>query len=318
MPQPHVALTALTDRIQADELAAVAAALQTQIVRDFGPEWETGAVIGAFPFEAIPAGYIPLIVQDTLEGAGVNGFHRTRCDDTPYIMVPYGPAWSLAASHELLCMLANPSGAERRPGPSHMPGQGTVEYLIDVCAPCQDVFAAYEIDEIAVSDFCLRSFFGPGRQGGSFTGSVREVLVPGASGVLTWLADDGLLYQARADYQSRIRVHGGFSPANRARLLMRELVDLLTPDRLSRLANAARTKPLLEAEQNARRARLANANRFREEIAWRFGHASAEVDVPDAAPRRVVRRSKVYGASGARSGQQRVSADVETTVRTVS
>jgi len=48
-------------------------------------------------FEAIPAGYIPLIVQDTLEAEGCNGFHRTRDDDTPYILVPFGPAWSLSA-----------------------------------------------------------------------------------------------------------------------------------------------------------------------------------------------------------------------------
>jgi hypothetical protein len=318
MMHTHIALTALTDRIRTDEMAAAAAALQTQIVRDFAPEWGASAVVGAFPFEAIPAGYIPLIIQDTLESEGSNGFHRTRGDDSPYIVVPYGPTWSLAASHELLRMLANPTGSARRPGSSCMPGQGTVEYLVDVCAPCQDVFAAYAIDGIAVSDFCLQSFFGPTRHGSSFTGAVRETFSPAASGVVTWLADDALLYQARADYQGRIRVHGGFSPANRARMLMRELVDMLTPDRLARLSNAPQTKPLLDAEQNARRARLGNTTRFRDDIAWRFGHASTDPEAVDVLPRRIGRRLKAYAADTVRSGQHLASEDAARTVRTAS
>jgi hypothetical protein len=306
----------LTDCIRSDELAAVAAALQTQILRDFVPEWGACAVVGAFPFEAIPAGYTPLIVQDTLESEGINGFHRTRCEDTPYMVVPHGPSWPLAASHELLRMLANPTGAARLAGPSCMSGQGTVEYLIDVCAPCQDVSAAYTIDGIPVSDFCLRSFFGPAGPGASFTGAVRDAFTPAAGGVLTWLADDTLIYQIRADHQGQGRVHGGFSPANRARLLMRELVDRLTPDRASRLSNAPRTQKLTDAEQNARRARLTNMIRFREDIAWRFGHASA--DTQDIVPRRAARRANAYAAGGARSGQYAASGEVATTVRTAS
>jgi len=317
----YIALTALADRIRADELAAVAAVLQAQVIRDFAPEWGNGAVVAAFSFDAMPAGYIPLIVQDTLEAEGSNGFHRTRADDTPYIVVPYGPTWSLAASHELLRMLANPSGSARRPGPSRMPGQGTVEYLIDVCSPCQDISAAYTIDGRPVSDFCTQAYFGSAYLGSSgqhysFTGAVRETLEPLANGVVTWLADDALLYQARADGQGRVRVHGGFSPANRGRMLLREMVDTLTPERPSRLSNAPRTDRLVQAEQDARRVRLANMTRFREDIAWRFGHAS--VITADPTPRPPARRLKAYVAERERSGQQRASEEEETTVRTVS
>jgi hypothetical protein len=305
----YIALTALTDRVRTDELAAVAAALQTQVMRDFAPEWGTSAVVAAVSFEAIPAGYTPLIVQDTLEAEGVNGFHRTRGDDTPYIVVPYGPNWSLAASHELLRMLANPTGSTRYPGPSCMPGQSIVEYLVDVCAPCQDVSAAYAIDGVPVSDFCTRAFFGGMRQIRSFTGAVREPFEPAAKGVVTWLADDALLYQARADYHGRVQLHGGFSFANRARMLLRELVDKLTPDRLSRLSNSLRTNLLVEAEQNARRMRFTNMTRFREDIAWRFGHASA---TPVDAPRRETQRVKLHASGGNGSGQHRVSEEVRT------
>jgi hypothetical protein len=310
----YVALTTLTDRLRAEELGAVAAALQTQVMRDFAPEWGVGAAVAAVSFEAIPAGYIPLIVQDTLEAEGVNGFHRTRGDETPYIVVPYGPNWSLAASHELLRMLANPTGSARRAGPSCMTGQGTVEYLIDICAPCQDVSAAYAIDGVPVSDFCTRAFFGTHGPTCSFTGAVRAPFEPAANGVVTWLADDTLLYQTRADDQGRILLHGGFSSANRGRMLLRELVDRLTPDRLSLLSNAPPTNRLIEAVQNARRMRFANMTRFREDIAWRFGHAS--IAPVEALPRREVRRAKVHASGGL--GQKPVNEDVERTVRTAS
>jgi hypothetical protein len=318
MIHAYVALTALTDCIRADELAAVAAALQTQVSRDFAPEWGINAVVAAFPFDAIPAGYTPLIVQDTMEATGTNGFHRTRGDDSPYILVPHGPAWSLAASHELLRMLANPTGSSRRPGPSRMSGQGTVEYLVDVCAPCQDISAAYTIDGLAVTDFCTPAYFAgsqPGRQAYSFNGAVRQTFEPAPGGFVTWLADDALLYQARADQRGRVQIHGGFSPANRARMLLRELVDSMTPDRLTVLANAPRTNRLVEAAQNARRVRFANLTRFQEDIAWRFGHASA--GAADVVPRRISRRLKGYPADS-RSGQERASDEVDRTVRTAS
>jgi hypothetical protein len=306
----------LTDRIRPEQLSAVAAALQSQVLRHFAVEWGVAALIAAVPFDAIPAGYVPLIVHDTLEADGTNGFHRTRGDDTPYILVPYGPNWSLAASHELLRMLVNPTGSARLPGPSCMPGQATVEYLIDVCAPCQDVSAAYAIDGVVVSDFCTRAFFGAPGQAYSFTAAVTSRFAPAANGVVTWIADDALLYQARADRQGRIRVHGGFSPANRARMLLRELVDMLTPDRLPRLSGAELTSRLREAAQNDRRVRLANLTRFQEDIAWRFGHATAEP--AGAMARRPARRQKVYVAEGARSGQNLASEDVAMTVRTAS
>ena len=312
----YVAVTTLTDRICPEELAAVAAALQCQVLRDFAAEWGVSALVVAARFEAIPAGYIPLIVHDTLEADGANGFHRTRSDDTPYVLVPYGPNWSLAASHELLRLLVNPSGSARRPGPSSLPGQGTVEYLIDVCAACPDVSAAYVIDGVVVSDFCTQAFFGHAGRPFSFAGAIKSRLSPAANGVVSWLADDALLYQARADRQGRVRVHGGFSPANRARMLLRELVDRLTPDRLPRLSSAPLTSRLLQALQNDRRARLANLSRFQEDIAWRFGHASAEVT--EAMTRRPARRPKFYAAGGVMSGQNLQSEEVAMTARTAS
>jgi hypothetical protein len=310
----YVALTALNDQVRSDELGRVAAALQTQITRDFAPIWGATAIIAAVAFESIPAGYIPLIVQDTLDAEGSNGFHRTRDDDTPYILVPNGPNWSLAASHEVLRMLADPTGSMRHPGPSRMSGQGTVEYVIDVCAPCQDVTAAYGINGVAVADFCPPGFFGMAGAAGSFTGSVSDRFEPAPGGVVTWLSDDALLYQARSDPRGRVSVHGGFSPANRSPMLLREWVDLLTPDRLRRLSNAPRTPRILESEKNARRSGFTNLMRFRDDIAWRFG-AAADTEV---AARRETVPVKTYANGSARSDQKPESVEVETTLRTAS
>jgi hypothetical protein len=311
-----VVLVALTDKIRVEKLARVAAALQCQVTRDFAPVWHANAVISAASIEAIPAGYVPIIIHDTLEAEGVNGFHRTHGDDTAYIMVPYGPNWPLAVSHELLRMLADPTGSLRQPGPSRMSGQGTVEYVVDVCSPCQHVAAAYAIDGVPVSDFCTPGFFGIGGSGCSFTGSVREAFDPAPAGVVTWLADDGLLYQARSDAQSRTRVHGGFSMANRGRLLLREHVDLLTPDRLVLLSNAPRTARMLDAEQNARRSRFGNLTRFRDDIAWRFGHAS--LPLTEEEPRHEAARVKTYATRAIKSGHQPASTELERTLRTAS
>jgi hypothetical protein len=311
----RVALIALTEQIRAEELAWVAAALQSQVMRDFAPIWQINAVIAAASIDAIPTGYLPVMIHDTLEAEGVNGFHRTDADDTPYIMVPYGPTWSLAASHEVLRMLANPTGSLRQPGPSRMSGQGTVEYFHDVCAPCQHVEAAYAIDGAAVSDFCTPRFFGAGGSAFSFTGSVRDAFEPAPGGFVTWLADDGLLYQARADLQNQVRVRGGFSLANRGRMLLRERVDLLIPARLTMLSNAPRTGRLEDAERNAHRARFTNMIRFRDDIAWRFGHASRSDVVAEQHHETIHLRTTT---ARAKKASQQAVVELERTLRTAS
>jgi hypothetical protein len=274
----HIALTALTGLVRPDELGAVAATLQTQVTRDFFPEWGVNAIIAATAFDAMPTGSVPIIVRDNPNDTAASGFHRTRDDDTPYIVVPYGPNWPLAASHMLLRMLANPSGSARVPGPSPMRGQATVEYLRDVCGPCQDISATYTIDGVAVSDFCNRGFF-TGAGAGSFTGSVRRAFEPAANGVVTWLSDDRLLYQARADARGAIQMYGGFSAAGRGRMLLGELIDSLTPNRLQLLSESPLTTDHVEAQLNARRAHLANMARFHNDIAWRFETSTIDTDL---------------------------------------
>ena len=272
----QVALTSLSDNIRISELARVAAALQTQVTRDFGPVWRVDATIGAFPFELIPPGSWPIIVHDVLDEPGAAGIHRMETDDTPYALVLYGDTWSLAASHELLEMLADPSASRKIAGASPIPGQGRADYLLEVCGPCEDIATAYSIDGVIVSDFCAPDFFKPFNAGAarySLSGAIKRPLQVLPNGSLSWIASDGLLYQMRADEDGEVEWHGGFSIANRDGQSLREFVNALRPDQQEQLSNADIPAHLIEAEASSLAARGTTSTRFRDELAWRFGYA---------------------------------------------
>jgi hypothetical protein len=57
----HVALVADTDAVSAREITRVAAALDKQVMRDFGPLWGVLATVDAdFSLEDVPVGYWPI------------------------------------------------------------------------------------------------------------------------------------------------------------------------------------------------------------------------------------------------------------------
>jgi hypothetical protein len=84
-------------------------------------------------------------------------------------------------------MCADPYGNRLAEGRAVKSGQGRVQYLVEVCDPCEAV--SYAIDGVAVSDFYTPHFFDPAPRAGtrySHTGVVtrpRQVL-PG--GYLSW------------------------------------------------------------------------------------------------------------------------------------
>lgn len=182
----HLALVTDTPLVQQSELAAVSAAIQKQITRDFGPIWNVQATIDAFDsIEHIPTGYWPVVVVEEVQGTGA---HLDR-DGKPLALVEAGPTWSLSASHEVLEMLADPFASRLVPGPSPERSQGRVEFLVEVCDPCQDVAHAYTCNDILVSDFFTPQYFDPVSAPAvrySFGGALhapREVL---RGGCLSW------------------------------------------------------------------------------------------------------------------------------------
>jgi hypothetical protein len=116
------------------------------------------------------------------------GIHQDK-DNQPFALVLFTENWPLNASHEALEMLVDPSGDKLVAGNSPKPDQGRVEFLVEVCDPCEAVEFGYTVNGILVSDFYTPQYFDPVPAAGvrySFTGALtspRQVL-PG--GYLSW------------------------------------------------------------------------------------------------------------------------------------
>ena len=166
------------------EVAIVAAAIQKQVTRDFGPIWNVAATVSYFPtHDAVPLGYWPVFVVDSAPAAGTHIDHA----GLPIAYVEYGVSWSLAASHEVLEMLADPTGTRVIAGDS--PAGDRVEFLVEVCDPCQDAAHAYFVNGVLVSDFYTPAYFEPSFTQGSkysFCGALRRPRDVLAGGYLTW------------------------------------------------------------------------------------------------------------------------------------
>jgi hypothetical protein len=185
----NLALVSEVDGHDPSDVARVAAALQRQATRDFGPIWQVPATVDAFPrLEDVPVGYWPMIVETDIDTPGAAGVHEDQ-DGQPFALIAMSHSWSLTASHEMLEMLADPFGKRVIPGKSPKRGQGRVEFLVEVCDPCEADAYAYTVNDILVSDFYTPRFFDPHPAGGvrySFTGAIgqpREIL---RGGYISW------------------------------------------------------------------------------------------------------------------------------------
>ncbi|MEU7137017.1 hypothetical protein [Streptomyces sp. NPDC046261] len=185
----QLALVSETDQITPSQLTRVAAALQKQAIRDFAPLWNLPASVDAFDkLDDVPVGYWPMIVRDDIGMEGAAGVHL---DDNgqPFSLIEYSDSWSLTASHEMLEMLADPWGNRLVAGQSPKPGQGVVEFLVEVADPPEAPEFGYTINGMLVSDFFTPNFYDPVNAPGvrySFGGHLpgpRQIL-PG--GYISW------------------------------------------------------------------------------------------------------------------------------------
>src|SRR5438309_7522307 len=107
----HIALVSDTSAVSFSDRTAVAAALQKQATRDFGPTWDIqGTVNGFDTLEAVPVDYWPVIIMDNINEPGAAGYH-TDDNGQPFSLVQADDTWPLTASHETLEMLADPFGS---------------------------------------------------------------------------------------------------------------------------------------------------------------------------------------------------------------
>src|SRR5437879_5362923 len=100
----NLALVVETNQITPSDSAKVAAALQKQATRDFGPIWDVQANVSAFAtLEDVPTDYWPIIVQDDINTPDAAGVHEDE-NGQPFALVQFSNEWSLTASHETLEM----------------------------------------------------------------------------------------------------------------------------------------------------------------------------------------------------------------------
>ncbi|MCX5009926.1 hypothetical protein OG765_02840 [Streptomyces sp. NBC_00555] len=175
-------------QISASQLTRVAAALQKQATRDFGPLWQVEATVDAFDsLDDVPLGYWPLIVVDDVPGPA-GGYHTDR-NGQPYSLIEFGNSWSLTASHEMLEMISDPYGNRLVAGPSPHPDQGRVEFLVEVADPSESAEFGYTVNGMLVSDFFTQRFYDPVAVEGvrySFGGHIKAPRQVLRGGYISW------------------------------------------------------------------------------------------------------------------------------------
>jgi hypothetical protein len=185
----NLALVSVVNGHDPGDVSRVAAALQRQATRDFAPIWNLHATVDAFPrLEDVPVGYWPMIVATDINRPGAAGIHEDQ-NGQPFALIEMSDSWSLTASHEMLEMLADPFGKRIIPGQSPKRGQGRVEFLVEVCDPCEADQFAYTVNDILVSDFYTPHYFDPTTSACtrySFTGALTQPRQVLRGGYLSW------------------------------------------------------------------------------------------------------------------------------------
>jgi len=87
-------------------------------------------------------------------------------------------------------MLVDPFGNRMVASGSVKPGQGRVNYLVEVCDPSEDDSFAYSVNGIMLSDFYTPHYFDPVKASGvrySYTGAITQPKQVLKGGYLSWL-----------------------------------------------------------------------------------------------------------------------------------
>lgn len=181
----RLAFVSQVDELDSTELTQVAKAVQTQIQRDFAPHWGVEATVSVYQTLAdVPYDCWPIIVLAD-PGQGTSGLHLEK-DGQPYALVRHEEGWSLTASHQCLEILGDPRGTRLVRGLSPHPDQGQVDFLVQVCDPCEAHQFAYQIDGVTVSDFVTPAFYGGEGDRFDFTSAIEKPLQVLPGGYISW------------------------------------------------------------------------------------------------------------------------------------
>jgi len=248
----NVALVSDTPVIDFSQASIVAAALNKQVSRDFGPLWEVDATVSAFDkLESVPVDYWPVIIRDDINEPGAAGFH-TDDNGQPFSLVQADDSWTLTSSHEVLEMLADPFGNRTIAGspppgsPDPISGFDRVIYLVEVGDPCESDQFAYTVNGVTVSDFITTHYYDPNGSKGarySFRGNVEAPHTVLDGGYVSFgnPVDNNWYQIIVVNGQTRVRDLGVIQSINGRSL--RELVDLGV--RKARKKEQYRVKPAM-------------------------------------------------------------------------
>ncbi len=186
-----IALSPRGVEIPMAELSKVASAISRQLAGDLARHWNVSAIVTPFADAGqAPFGAWQIFVVPDAHGQG--GMHSipAHVDEPVIAIVQHQPQamWSLAASHEAIEMLLDPLGASFRSGPDPRGSGKQVNFLMEVCDPCQSFGCAYALDGVWVSDFVLPSFYDSAGGPAPYTlkDNVLSPLSVTADGVLSW------------------------------------------------------------------------------------------------------------------------------------
>ena len=188
-----------------DRMRKVAGAVEAQITQHVGPLWRVAAVVRAYRdidegLDAMPNAW-PVLVSDKF-AFPAHGVHLDYTDGQPFVLIrddgnPEGVA--TAISHEIIEVLIDPAGGRTVAGPSIMPGQGPVEYLVEACDPPESW--SYPFHSVCVSDFCTPRYYDVSAPPGSrfdHMGAIERALDVLPGGYLSWRdARSGKWWQLR-------------------------------------------------------------------------------------------------------------------------
>jgi hypothetical protein len=171
----------VSSSISSAEFHSVVRAIARQVNEDFTPEWSIVATLRSatstlknrkVPIEGRHNAiiYVGDSSQDPTTGVtGALGYHSDNHANIPYgfvyldICKEYGESWSCTLSHEVMELLADPTAVLTVTGPDPKNPKRSVYFDLEVCDPTQG--DTYEIDNVTVSNFVTRAYFG--MQGGS-------------------------------------------------------------------------------------------------------------------------------------------------------
>jgi hypothetical protein len=159
----RVAVLNRSTLVSPEEARRVTEALLRQVRTDYAAGWEVGAEVSVGLIDPAPPDAWQLVLLDDSDQADALGYHDLTATGRPLGKVfvrsvqQSGGSWSVAASHELLEMMADPDINLAAEGADPNDPKKAAFYAYENCDPLQG--DTYGIDGVIVSNFVYPEFF---------------------------------------------------------------------------------------------------------------------------------------------------------------